>query len=86
MVKPFVGGGFGHRVEPLNFEMVTAALARAAGGTVKLELTREEAFLTHRGRPATDMRLKIGMKNAGEITAVDARSFSAAAPMPATGW
>ena len=30
VVKPFVGGGFGHRVEPLNFEMINAALARAA--------------------------------------------------------
>lgn len=72
VVKPFVGGGFGHRVEPLNFEMVAAALARAAGGTVKLELSREEAFLTHRGRPATQVRLKIGLKKTGEITAVDA--------------
>ena len=72
VVKPFVGGGFGHRVEPLNFEMVTAALARAAGGTVKLELTREETFLTHRGRPATRTRLKIGLRKNGEITAVDA--------------
>ena len=72
VVKPFVGGGFGHRVEPLNFEMVTAALARAAGGTVAMQQTREEAFLTHRGRPATDIRLKIGMKRSGEITAVDA--------------
>jgi 4-hydroxybenzoyl-CoA reductase subunit alpha len=72
VVKPFVGGGFGHRVEPLNFEMVTAALARAAGATVKLELTREEAFLTHRGRPASQIRLKIGFTRAGEITAVDA--------------
>jgi 4-hydroxybenzoyl-CoA reductase subunit alpha len=72
VVKPFVGGGFGHRVEPLNFEMVCAALARAAGGLVKLELTREEAFLTHRGRPATRTRLKIGVKKTGEITAVDA--------------
>ncbi len=71
VVKPFVGGGFGHRVEPLNFEMVTAALARAAGGTVKTELTREEGFLTHRGRPATDIKLRIGMKTSGEITAVD---------------
>jgi 4-hydroxybenzoyl-CoA reductase subunit alpha len=71
VVKPFVGGGFGHRVEPLNFEMVTAALARAAGGTVRMQLTREEGFLTHRGRPATDIRLKIGMKRSGEITAVD---------------
>jgi 4-hydroxybenzoyl-CoA reductase subunit alpha len=71
VIKPFVGGGFGHRVEPLNFEMVTAALARAAGGTVRMQLTREEGFLTHRGRPATDIRLKIGMKRSGEITAVD---------------
>ena len=72
VVKPFVGGGFGHRVEPLNFEMVTAALARAAGGTVAMQQTREEAFLTHRGRPATDIRLKIGIKRSGEITAVEA--------------
>jgi 4-hydroxybenzoyl-CoA reductase subunit alpha len=71
VVKPFIGGGFGHRVEPLNFEMVTAALARAACGAVKLELSREECFLTHRGRPETDIRLKLGMKKSGEITAVD---------------
>jgi len=72
VVKPFVGGGFGHRVEPLNFEMVAAALARAAGGTVKLELTREEVFLTHRGRPASEVRVKIGCKRSGEITALEA--------------
>ena len=72
VVKPFVGGGFGHRVEPLNFEMVTAALARAAGSTVKLELTREEVFLTHRGRPQSDVKVKIGLKRNGEITALEA--------------
>ncbi len=72
VVKPFVGGGFGHRVEPLNFEMVTAALARAAGGTVKLELSREEVFLTHRGRPSTTSKIRIGLKRSGEITALDA--------------
>jgi 4-hydroxybenzoyl-CoA reductase subunit alpha len=71
VVKPYVGGGFGHRVEPLNFELITAALARAAGATVKMELTREECFLTHRGRPETDIRLKIGLRNNGQITAVD---------------
>jgi 4-hydroxybenzoyl-CoA reductase subunit alpha len=71
VVKPFVGGGFGHRVEPLNFEMITALLARSSGATVKMELSREECFLTHRGRPETDIRLKIGLKKTGEITAVD---------------
>jgi 4-hydroxybenzoyl-CoA reductase subunit alpha len=71
VVKPFVGGGFGHRTETLNFEIVAALLARAAGGTVKLELSREESFLTHRGRPETDVRLKIGLARDGAITAVD---------------
>ena len=71
VVKPFVGGGFGHRVEPLNFEMITGALAKAAGGTVRTEQSREDSFLTHRGRPETDIRLKLGLKRSGEITAVD---------------
>lgn len=69
--KPFVGGGFGHRVEPLNFEIVTAALARAAGGTVRTQQSREDSFLTHRGRPETDVRLKLGLRRDGTITAVE---------------
>jgi 4-hydroxybenzoyl-CoA reductase subunit alpha len=71
VVKPFVGGGFGHRTETLNFEIIAALLARAAAGTVKLELSREETFLTHRGRPETDVRLKIGLARDGRITAID---------------
>ncbi len=72
VVKPFVGGGFGHRTETLNFEIIAALLARKAGGKVMLRLTREETFLTHRGRPQTDVRLKIGMKKDGTLTAVEA--------------
>ncbi len=69
VVKPFVGGGFGARVETLNFEIITALLARAAGGKVRLLLSREETFLTHRGRPDTEVRLKLGMTRAGRLTA-----------------
>ena len=72
VVKPFVGGGFGHRTETLNLEIIAALLARAAGGSVRLALTREETFLTHRGRPETEVRLKIGLARDGAITAVDA--------------
>ncbi|MGZ8260839.1 MAG: molybdopterin cofactor-binding domain-containing protein, partial [Caldimonas sp.] len=71
IVKPFVGGGFGHRVEPLAFEIVAAALARAAGGTVRMLQSREDSFLTHRGRPETDIRLKLGLGRDGSIRAVD---------------
>jgi 4-hydroxybenzoyl-CoA reductase subunit alpha len=69
VIKPFVGGGFGARVEVLNFEIVTALLARAANAKVMMLLTREENFLTHRARPQTEIRLKLGMTKDGRITA-----------------
>ena len=69
VIKPFVGGGFGARVEVLNFEIVTGLLARAASGKVFMQLTREETFITHRARPHTDIVLRIGMKRDGKITA-----------------
>ena len=72
VIKPFVGGGFGARTETLNFELVCGILARAAQGRVRMVLTREETFLTHRGRPAADIHLKLGMKKDGTITAVKA--------------
>jgi 4-hydroxybenzoyl-CoA reductase subunit alpha len=71
IIKPFIGGGFGARVEVLNFEIVTALLARAAQGKVLVELTREECFLTHRGRPQTTTHLKLGMKKDGRMTACE---------------
>jgi 4-hydroxybenzoyl-CoA reductase subunit alpha len=71
VIKPFVGGGFGARVEVLNFEIITALLARKAGAKVSMLLTREETFLTHRARPQTDVKLKIGMKRDGRFTACE---------------
>jgi 4-hydroxybenzoyl-CoA reductase subunit alpha len=71
VIKPFVGGGFGARVEVLNFELANALLARAAGGKVLMRLSREENFLTHRARPQTDIRLKLGMRKDGRITACE---------------
>ena len=71
VIKPFIGGGFGARVEALNFEIVTALLARAANGKVMMQLTREETFITHRARPQTDIKLKLGMSKAGRFTACE---------------
>jgi len=71
VVKPHVGGGFGCRTETLAIELIAALLARKAQGTVRLVTTREETFITHRGRPETDVKLKIGMRKDGRITAVE---------------
>jgi 4-hydroxybenzoyl-CoA reductase subunit alpha len=71
VLKPHVGGGFGCRTETLNIELIAALLARKVGGAVRMVVNREETFITHRGRPETDIRLKIGMRRDGRITAVE---------------
>jgi 4-hydroxybenzoyl-CoA reductase subunit alpha len=71
VVKPQVGGGFGCRTEALNVELIAALLARKAGGCVRLVVNREETFITHRGRPETDIRLKLGLRNDGRISGVE---------------
>jgi 4-hydroxybenzoyl-CoA reductase subunit alpha len=70
VVKPFLGGGFGARTEALHFEIIAAMLARKAGSNVRLLQTREETFLAHRGRPATEIKIKMGMTKDGKLTAV----------------
>jgi 4-hydroxybenzoyl-CoA reductase subunit alpha len=75
MIKPFVGGGFGCRTECLNIELICALAARAAGGSVRIVASREETFITHRGRPETDVEMKIGVKKDGTITALDFKAI-----------
>jgi len=75
VIKPHVGGGFGCRTEALNVELIAALLARKAGGGVRLVVNREETFITHRGRPQTDIRLKLGMRKDGKITAVECECY-----------
>ncbi len=77
VVKPYVGGGFGHRSETLNFEIIACILARAARAKVRLKLSREETFVTHRGRPATRIKLKIGMTKDGRMTACACETLQA---------
>jgi len=72
VIKPHIGGGFGARTEALHFELIAGALARKANGTVRIVASREETFITHRGRPEQKTTLKIGLKKDGRITAVEA--------------
>jgi 4-hydroxybenzoyl-CoA reductase alpha subunit len=69
------GGGFGGKSDPFNHEIVVAELARRTGRPVKICLTREEVFYCHRGRHATLMRCRTGVKKDGSIVAMDFTSF-----------
>ncbi len=70
-----VGGGFGGKTDPFQHEIVACKLAMLTGRPVKLTLTREEVFYTHRGRHPVLMWVKAGIKSDGLITALHFRNF-----------
>ncbi|HMN75320.1 MAG TPA: 4-hydroxybenzoyl-CoA reductase subunit alpha [Burkholderiaceae bacterium] len=70
VIKPFLGGGFGARTECLHFEIIAALLAHRSRSAVRLLQTREETFIAHRGRPWTLVKMRIGLKKDGRITAL----------------
>jgi 4-hydroxybenzoyl-CoA reductase alpha subunit len=69
------GGGFGGKSDPFNHEMVVARLAQVAGRPVKIALTREEVFYTHRGRHPVLMWVRSGVRRDGEILALHFRTW-----------
>ena len=69
-----MGAGYGNKDET-RLAVITAILARRAGAPVKMELTREEEFVAGRKRHATETTLKIGVTNAGVITAIHATTL-----------
>jgi len=69
VVKPFLGGGFGGRGDPFDYDLAACLLARKVGGAVRIVQTREEVFLGHRGRPDTEIKMKLGMTRVGKLTA-----------------
>jgi CO/xanthine dehydrogenase Mo-binding subunit len=51
------------------------AYAKVTGRPVKITCTREEVFLTRRGRHPVKMWIKTGVKKDGMLTALHFRSF-----------
>ncbi|MBI2493525.1 MAG: molybdopterin-dependent oxidoreductase [Candidatus Rokubacteria bacterium] len=63
-----VGGGFGGKTDPFAHEIAACHLSRRIGRPVKITLTREEVFYTHRGRHPVLLWIKTGFTTQGDIT------------------
>jgi len=70
-----VGGGFGGKTDPFSHEIVACQLSRLTGRPVKIALTREEVFYTHRGRHPVLMWIKTGFTRQGDITGCHLRTW-----------
>ena len=74
IVGQLMGGGFGGK-EDISGQIHAALLAQATGRPVKLLFDRKESLLVHPKRHATQIRVKIGAKKSGELTAVETELY-----------
>lgn len=69
LVKPTLGGGFGGKLEMVQ-EPVAALLTMRTGRPVRLEYTREQCFTSTRTRHASKVKITLGAKKDGTLTAL----------------
>ncbi len=72
IIKPRIGGGFGVKQEML-IEDIVGHLTIVTGRPVRLELTREEEFISSRTRHPQTITFKTGVDANGKLTAQEMR-------------
>jgi len=72
VIKPRIGGGFGAKQEML-LEDIVGLLAQRTHRPVRLELTREEEFVSSRTRHPQTITFKTGVMNDGSLVAQEMR-------------
>ena len=76
-----IGGGFGGKAFNM-IELPTALLAMKTGRPVKTVLSRDEVFRATGPAPDVSMRIKLGAKTNGEVTACEAQFYVNAGCVP----
>jgi len=74
IIVPYVGGGFGGKLDTFPDTVCAAKLSMITKRPVKITLQREEVFYNHRGRHPALLWIKTGLKK-GEIVAMHFKSF-----------
>lgn len=72
VIKTYIGGGFGGKLEPTGLEFASAVLSKVTGRPVKLFYDRHEMFAHNRGRHAQVMKVTTGVDKEGKILGVHA--------------
>jgi len=72
VVKTYIGGGFGGKMDPSGLDFASVALAKKTGRPVKMFFDREDMFYNNRGRHAQFMNFTTGVTKEGKILGVHA--------------
>lgn len=74
IIGQLMGGGFGGK-EDISGQIHSALLANATGRPVKLLFDRHESMIVHPKRHATKIRVKLGAKSDGLLTAIETELY-----------
>ena len=74
VIGQLIGGGFGGK-EDIAGQIHAALLAQVTGRPVKLLFDRQESLLVHPKRHATQIRVKLGARRDGQLTAVESELY-----------
>jgi len=72
VVKTYIGGGFGGKMDPTGLDFAAVALSKITGRPVKMFFDRQDMFYNNRGRHAQFMELTTGVTKEGKILGVHA--------------
>jgi xanthine dehydrogenase YagR molybdenum-binding subunit len=76
VIKMYMGGGFGSKLDLNEHTVVAARLAKETGRPVKIALTRKENSLCVGNRPSTQITIKGGAKKDGTLTALSLKNIT----------
>ena len=85
ILNPFVGGAFSGKHDPFDVDFAAVRLAQITDRPVKIVLNYDEVLAAYRQRNAMDVRLKIGLKKTGAITALKAECILEGGPISGIG-
>jgi len=73
VITPFIGGGFGSKIDLEPSQAACVLLSRKSGNPVRISNTRQEQYMFTRLRHPTIEKMRIGVNRGGKIIAKEAR-------------
>jgi len=85
VVKEYMGGGFGSKLEAGKYTVMAALLSKKIKRPVRIALDRKEMNLAVGNRPDSTQRLKVGVKKDGTLMALSHYSTASIGAYPTGG-
>jgi xanthine dehydrogenase YagR molybdenum-binding subunit len=84
VIKKYMGGGFGSKLEAGKYSVMAALLSRRIGRPVRIALDRREMNLAVGNRPDSVQKLKIGVMKDGTLKAITHDCYGSVGAHPAS--